>query len=198
MKRQHRLKRFQGDQPMSNDNPTRIIRPNAPSGSEEGNATRAIGRGETSLDASPHDTEPKTRMISGFSKNFDDAPTAADAVHELAVGWLVVVNGPGRGCSREIYYGMNSVGRSPDERISIDFGDTSISREAHAYIVYDEKQADFYIQHGGKSNLVRLNGSPVLAPQPLKHGDRIEMGKSELLFIPLCGESFNWDDTLQE
>lgn len=181
---------------MSNDNPTRIIRPTARPSADDNGATRTIGGQKSAAAGANYEAEPSTRMISGFSKPVDDTNDAnADQVHELAVGWLVVVDGPGKGCSREIYYGMNSVGRSPDERISLDFGDTAISREAHAYIVYDEKQSDFYIQHGGKSNLVRLNGSPVLAPQPLKHGDMVEMGKSQLMFVPLCGESFSWDGT---
>lgn len=178
-----------------NDNPTRIVRPNAPASTAANDVTRTIGGGIVgSPNSSVEENEPSTRMISGFSKDVEpEKNDQTEEVYELAVGWLVIVEGPGRGCTREIYYGMNSVGRSIDERISLDFGDTAISREAHAYIVYDEKQADFYIQHGGKSNLVRLNGAPVLAPQALKHGDIIEMGGTKLMFVPLCGETFNWE-----
>ena len=76
--------------------------------------------------------------------------------------------------------------------------DTAISREGHAFIVFDEKQSDFFVQHGGKSNLVRLNGSPVIAPQPLSRGDVLEIGSTKLMFVPLCDEAFNWEATSQE
>ena len=59
---------------------------------------------------------------------------------------------------------MNSVGRDASQRVSLSFGDDSISREEHAFITYDEEQRCFYLQHGGKSNLVRLGVAS--GPQP--------------------------------
>ena len=38
-------------------------------------------------------------------------------------GWVVVVEGQGRGGFRPIFVGMNSVGRDPSQRISLSFGD---------------------------------------------------------------------------
>ncbi|MGB7334695.1 MAG: FHA domain-containing protein [Salaquimonas sp.] len=180
---------------MSNENPTRIIRPNQEQKTPEvSDSTRVIG-GETSSGGNHvSNNDPSTRIISSNPQAQGETGNhAQDMSFELAAGWLVITEGPGRGCTREIYYGMNSIGRGQNERISLDFGDTAISREAHAYIVFDEKQLDFYIQHGGKSNLVRLNGAPVLAPQELKRGDEIEIGSSKLLFVPLCGEDFKWE-----
>ncbi|MEL6751155.1 MAG: FHA domain-containing protein, partial [Pseudomonadota bacterium] len=113
---------------------------------------------------------------------------------EPVVAWVVVTSGPGRGNSRAMRYGMNSVGRDSSERVALDFGDEAISREAHAYLVYDDQQQDYYIQHGGKSNLVRVNSKPVLAPVELVHGDRIEIGNTELMFVPLCSDTFNWNE----
>ena len=78
------------------------------------------------------------------------------------------MKGPGRGAFRPVYVGMNSVGRDPSQRVSLSFGDESISREEHAFITYDEEQRCFYLQHGGKSNLVRLGADPVLTPTELK------------------------------
>nr|WP_321482424.1 FHA domain-containing protein [uncultured Cohaesibacter sp.] len=179
---------------MNDENRTRIIRPR-PDPTSAGE-TQKISPAEPE----PLPTTEKTRVIS----NFGNAPSDIEedgqneaTVYEHAVGWLVVIKGPGKGCSREIYYGMNSLGRGPEERIPLDFGDASISREAHAFVTFDEKQSEFYISHGGKSNLVRLNDAPVLAPQLLKHGDRIEIGQTELMFVPLCGEAFNWTDEAQ-
>jgi hypothetical protein len=95
-----------------------------------------------------------------------------------------------------VYVGMNSIGRDPGQRISLSFGDDSISREEHAYIAYDEEQRQFYLQHGGKANLVRLGGRPVLAPTELNPYDLIRIGKTTLRFVPLCGPHFAWGDDL--
>jgi hypothetical protein len=113
---------------------------------------------------------------------------------EPVAGWVVVVKGPGRGGFSPVFVGMNSVGRDPSQRVSLSFGDESISREEHAFITYDEETRCFYLQHGGKSNLVRLGSDPVLTPTELKPNDLIRIGKTTLLFIPCCGPDFSWTD----
>lgn len=175
------------------DNKTRIVKqPTAPTEDNNSEASTRIhtDNNEPSSQSGGGDDNPKTRVITGL----EETPTGHDTVHDLAVGWIVVIEGPGRGCTKEIFYGMNGIGRDRDERIPLDFGDTSISRSAHAYIVFDEKQNDFYIQHGGKSNLVRLNDAAVLSPIPIKQGDIIEIGSTKLMFVPLCGEAFKWEN----
>ena len=109
-----------------------------------------------------------------------------------------MVKGPGRGGFRPIYVGMNSIGRDVGQRISLSFGDDSISREEHAFITYDEEQRCFYLQHGGKSNLVRLGSRPVLSPTELKPYDLIRIGRTTLLFVACCGPDFSWTDEVQE
>jgi hypothetical protein len=111
-------------------------------------------------------------------------------------GWVVVVEGQGRGGFRPIFVGMNSVGRDPGQRISLSFGDESISREEHAFITYDEEARSFYLQHGGKPNIIRLGGRPVLTPMELKANDLIKIGRTTLRFIPCCGPNFSWSDDL--
>jgi hypothetical protein len=117
---------------------------------------------------------------------------------EPVAGWVVVVKGPGRGGFRPVYVGMNSVGRDPSQRISLSFGDESISREEHAFITYDEEQRLFYLQHGGKPNIIRLGATPVLTPMELKANDLIRVGRTTLRFIPCCGPHFSWSDELSE
>ena len=131
----------------------------------------------------PGGGQPKTQYIR--TGDIDADPVA---------GWLVVVKGPGRGGFRPIFVGMNSVGRDADQRISLSFGDDMISREEHAFIAYDEEARRFYLQHGGKANLVRLAGRPVLSPTELAPYDLIRIGKTTLRFIPLCGPEFAWSD----
>ena len=57
------------------------------------------------------------------------------------------------------------------------------------------RQTKFFLGHGGKSNLVRLNGRPVLSTEELSHGDAIRIGETTLKFIALCGDDFNWKMT---
>jgi FHA domain len=108
------------------------------------------------------------------------------------VGWLVVVDGLGRGQFRPVRYGQNAVGRGQDLRISIDFGDQRISREPHAFVIYDEVQRRFFIRDNGKSNIVRLNGEAVLSLSELHDRDRISIGETTLLFVALCDQNFDW------
>lgn len=149
------------------------------------------------------DDAPKTRLVRRPSA--DSAAPAADASAKtpeveddiddrLVVGWLVVTGGEGRGKFSPIFDGMNSVGRGADQSTRLDFGDETISREGHAFITYDYVARKFYIQHGGKSNLVRVNQAPVLQPTELKQGDEISLGNTILRFVPFCGESFDWQD----
>lgn len=132
---------------------------------------------------------PKTSYIRAENISAETDPVA---------GWLVVVKGPGRGGFRPVYVGMNSIGRDSSQRICLSFGDDTISREEHAYITYDEEQRRFYLQHGGKANLVRLGKSPVLVPTELKPNDMIRVGKTTLRFFGFCGPEFSWSDEVMD
>lgn len=117
-----------------------------------------------------------------------------DVQSDPVTGWLVVVKGPGRGSFRPIYPGMNAIGRDPGQRISLSFGDDTISRQEHAFITYDDEQRRFFLQHGGKANLIRVGEQPVLVPTELKADDKIRIGKTTLRFVPLCTADFSWSD----
>lgn len=144
----------------------------------------------------------KTRLL-GFHKA-DEAvrdPFAAPQQEaapqgepQFPVGWMVVLKGPGRGASFTLTAGASKIGRGEDQAIRLDFGDTSISRDNHAAVAYDEEQRCFYIGHGGKANLVRLNGMPVLSTEPLADGDEIRIGETTLRFVAFCGPEFSWDE----
>ncbi len=142
----------------------------------------------------------KTRLL-----GFEHANPQATDVFEKAsqsvkteeimfpVGWMVVIGGPGRGASIPIQAGASQIGRGEDQAIQLDFGDTTISRENHAAIAFDPEENTFFIGHGGKSNLVRLNGKPLLSTERLKDGDEVKIGETTLRLVALCGESFSWD-----
>lgn len=114
------------------------------------------------------------------------------------VGWVVVVKGPGYGESFPIKSGMSAIGRGTDQAVSLDFGDSTISRSQHAAIVYDPESVQFYLGHGNKSNIVRLNGQPVISNELIKTGDLIRLGQTTLRFIALCGEDFTWSEDTGE
>jgi len=147
------------------------------------------GQGSGVLPAAPtmRMGQAKTAYVRG--EVFESDPVA---------GWVVVVKGPGRGGFRPVFVGMNSVGRDTSQRVSLSFGDDSISREEHAFITYDEEQRTFYLQHGGKSNLVRLAGQPVLSPTELKENDLIRIGRTTLRFVACCGPDFSWADEVAD
>ena len=108
------------------------------------------------------------------------------------VGWLVCIDGPDRGRDYRIRSEKNVVGRSDSMDICIR-GDETISRSDHAFIVHDPKKNVFRIQAGLSRGLIYLNGEEVIASEKLNAYDRIEMGESTFLFVPFCGENFQWE-----
>ncbi len=133
----------------------------------------------------------------GNSENiFDDPASKNDsAIAMFPVGWLVITDGPGRGTSLTLHDGVSQIGRGDDQAIQLDFGDSSISRSNHAAIAFDEETRAFYLGYGGKSNIVRRNGKPVLATESLEDGDLIRIGETTLRFVAFCGQAFSWTDT---
>ncbi len=117
---------------------------------------------------------------------------------DFPVGWIVVADGPGRGASFTLQAGVSSIGRGEDQVVRLDFGDTSISRQNHASIAYDDEAERFFLGHGGKSNLVRLNDRPVLSTEDLDDGDVIRIGETSLKFVALCKDGFTWGDASEE
>lgn len=174
--------------------PTRAPAAPAPAATASAAASRSPARSRRT----------KTRLI-GFEKSdgdvvdlFNDAqkpsaPAVAAAPRaKFPVGWIVVAEGPGRGESFALKAGMSQIGRGEDQAVQLDFGDNSISRTNHAAIVYDPEGHEFFLGHGGKSNIVRLNNKPLISNEMLKSGDVIRIGETVLRFVALCDKSFNW------
>ncbi len=123
----------------------------------------------------------------------EDKATTETGHFKFPVGLVMVVKGPGLGECFAIKSGMSQIGRAEGQAIQLDFGDQAISRENHAAVVYDPKEHTFLLGHGGKSNIVRLNGKPVVSTSDLKDGNEIEIGETKLRFVALCSKKFNWD-----
>ena len=184
----------------------------APAAGAEGPRVRPVGPAPAAPPALP--PLARTRLVGNFDQSpptpaggagaMPLAPAKTEYVRadqaqiDPVAGWVVVVKGPGRGAFRPVFVGMNSVGRDPSQRVCLSFGDEAISREEHAFITYDEEQRRFYVQHGGKANLVRLGKQPVLVPVELHADDLIRLGRTTLRFVPLCGADFSWGDELKD
>jgi hypothetical protein len=155
-------------------------------------------------------TRSKTRIL-GFEMQpasvvplFDDVERTPAAVppanpgqgHVMfPAGWLIVKAGPGRGTAFALSQGVSQIGRGSDQTVSLDFGDMAISRQNHAAIAYDVGTHQFHVGHGGKSNLVRLNGKPLLSTEVVGDGDEIQIGETTLILKVLCTPSFNWSSS---
>jgi|GEM_PF-5096169 len=148
--------------------------------------TRLLGIDHAQSDAQVED------VLAGQVRQQASAPLTYHAV-----GWLVVMGGPGRGHSMPLRNGVSQLGRGDDQSVQLNFGDTSISRTNHASIAFDEEKRCFFIGHGGKANLVRLNGAPVLSTERLAHGDEIRIGETVLTLVAFCGEAFTWADHVE-
>lgn len=119
----------------------------------------------------------------------------ADAgTDDPVAGWLVIVAGKGSGNFVKIGHGQNSIGRGPDSRARLDYGDNHISRSRHAVITYDALGRMFYVQQGDGKNLTYLNDKPVLTPTVLENGSEIAIGQTRLRFVALCGPDFSWPE----
>ena len=150
---------------------------------EESDMTRLIG--------------PRRRATHDVSVPQREDKVTADMADPV-VGWLVVVTGPGRGNARRVGYGQNSVGREPDERVPLNFGDDTISRRKHCFVIYEPRERQYLLRAGDGATLTYLNGKLISHSSPLETGDRIEIGQTVLRFVPLCGKDFDWQEQSEQ
>ena len=97
-----------------------------------------------------------------------------------AVGFLVCVSGPHRGADYKLVAGRNFIGRAAAMDVAL--------------AAYDAKHNSFSLSPGQGRGITYCNDEQVEMVRPLKAYDVIEVGKSQLLFLPLCGEQFQWNE----
>lgn len=135
-----------------------------------------------------------------------------DPMKDPVVGWLVIVEGVGKGQAVPLGYGQNTVGRGDQARRRLSFGlnivlegatqhfnvsnverneDPQVGR-VHFIVTYDGRARRFYVQQSPEStNLTYIKGGengeePIMTPRELKPFDRVQAGATELMFVPLC------------
>lgn len=183
---------------------TKILRPGAPAGApsagEKPTADPVAARKPISAAPPEGRTQPlrpahlEPDAPAQSSGSGGAASGGADEPSSAVTGWLVVIEGHGAGQVVSLYYGRNFIGRSPEERISLNFGDEKISRRKAAIIVYDHLTHQFHLSNGESENNIYVGDDVLLAPRLLEDGDVITLGATRLMFKPLCTASFNWED----
>jgi hypothetical protein len=152
---------------------TRVVRPEA----------NRAGKAEP-------EAPPRTVLVRGRQK-IEHGVFERDPV----VGFLIIVGGPGLGSFRPIFEGNNTVGRSPENRIPINFGDDAISNEAQAYVRYDSSDRSFlFVPNLAKTNVVSVNDKRPAGPVSLQPMDVITLGRTQVAFLPFCGSDFDWSE----
>ncbi|MEO0465636.1 MAG: FHA domain-containing protein [Pseudomonadota bacterium] len=137
--------------------------------------------------------EEATRIVGREDQT--QAGTKTDNMDDPVVGWLVIVEGPGKGAVLTIGYGRNTLGRGNDNRMVCDFGDGEVSRKPHCIVTYEPRGRMFLLQHGDGVNLTYLSGETVLEPRELQSGSIIEVGSTHLKFVPFCSKDWDWQDS---
>ena len=117
-------------------------------------------------------------------------------------GWLVCLEGPSHGRDYRIIAEKNFMGRASDMEIRIT-GDDTVCLRNHAVLVHDPEKNRTMLLPGDSQGLVYIlddddNWDAVFESRILEAGDRIKVGKSIFIFVPLCGENggfvFNWKE----
>lgn len=108
------------------------------------------------------------------------------------VGWLVCVSGPAKGRDYRIHSQYNYIGRGQHMDICIS-GDNHISTDRAAILAYDPQEKFFSFGPGMGHNVVRVNGKMLMNAVQLNAYDELTIGETKLLFVPLCGERFDWE-----
>jgi hypothetical protein len=133
-------------------------------------------------------------VVLGDEQDKEEEANAFDLeILNPVTGWLVCIEGASKGRDYRILNEKNFIGRGDGMDIQI-LGDNHIAKNNHAVIVYDPKKRNTMLLPGDSQGLVYVNEETVYVPVELSSYDVIEMGKSKFLFLPLCGEHFEWHE----
>lgn len=149
-------------------------------GQEEYGETQSVGI--TKPIGRVMDYDPTEPIVTGEEEGFSPV-----------TGWLVCIEGPDRGTDYRIRNGYNYIGRGEHMDICIQ-NDVHISNENQAVIGYDDIEKMFFFGPERGRNAVRVNGKMVINSVELSPYDVLTIGMSKMIFIPLCGENFDWNE----
>jgi hypothetical protein len=144
-------------------------------------------------------TCPYCGLAADRDGSLPDTPRNANEVESLLLfeeaepvcGWLACIDGSHQGRSFTLHSGKNFIGRADDMDIRLP-GDDSVARRNHAVIAYDPKNRNFMLLPGDSEGIVYLDGEAVYEAKRLTDMNLITLGRTSLLFRPLCGDNFSW------
>lgn len=112
---------------------------------------------------------------------------------EPVVGWLVAIEGKHRGEDFRLKAGKNFIGRDRSMDVVLE-NDKSVSRVKHAIFTYDPKGNMFIVHSGETHELTYFNGEVLLDSKVVRAYDKLSVGETTLMFIPLVGDNFSWEE----
>ena len=167
--------------------------PIAAQADSEGPPTTRVLRADKARAPSVEPSSPRTVLVRGKQQIARDG-----FERDPVVGFLIVVGGPGLGAFRPVFEGNNTIGRLPQNRIPLDFGDDAISGDAQAYLRYDSNDRSFlFVPNLAKTNVVSVNEKRPTGAVPLQPMDVITLGRTQVAFLPFCGGEFDWSEISQ-
>lgn len=131
----------------------------------------------------------KTIMVQYGQGEGENIPQGS-CMTEPVAGWLVCIKGRYLGQSFVIKAGKSILGRNADSDICIE--ESTVSHE-QALIMFEPRTQQFYLKGMEKAAFMYVNKEPIMDRIQLNSYDCIEIGeKTAFIFIPLCGERFDW------
>lgn len=94
---------------------------------------------------------------------------------------IVVEKGPDQGKDFALHKQVSSIGRAGTRKNDIEVGDDTVSKE-QASIYYDAASKVFSINNESLTNPTKLNGAMLTDATQLNDGDKLEMGRTILVF----------------
>lgn len=136
-----------------------------------------------------------TQVLGGFALREEKiVPNVKTKHNGPVVGWLVAVQGPHKGQSFELYAKKNFIGRGSENIICLS-NDKTVSRTSPLSVIFDNKKSDFIAMAGNSDQTAYVNDQLVLQPIVLKGHDKIILGNTTLLFIPLITSEYDFEST---
>ena len=141
-----------------------------------------------------------TKPVDNHSSNSNVKVKSSEKTHAIwdnptnpyprVVGWLICTSGVEYGRDFRLHADNNFVGRSTDNDICLN--DAHISGK-HFTVTYDPLNDNYFIAMNGGKAIVYINNTPITPNQILNKGDKIRIGKTELVFVPLESSVVKWD-----
>lgn len=133
-----------------------------------------------------------TPPVSGVTVPVEFIP-GHETADDYIVGWIIALNGKSRGEDYRIRGFNTTIGRGEKNTIVLT-EDASVSRDVNCSIRYYSETSEYFIALGqNPKNAVYVNGKALKDVTQLHAYDVIKIGRTELLFVPLCGREFSWN-----